>query len=257
MSLIKCPECNKEVSDSIDACIHCGYRLNNAQKENSNNTGKVIVHGYTEWYIYNPKISVYDNNTLLGKIEKNGLWEHTFEQDTTLSFKCMGKVAQIEVKSNEKKEIFLSLDRFTGSLIATSTDNDFSQSNSIIKNYSKEEYQSINSNNINSSNKKNKYTSIVIIAFIIIAIILILPSDNSGNPSQSDFTHAFEILYSDVSNVSCRYKTTHDNFKYYNCTFRHLINKYSLRYSTHSGCATCLYYDNNWTCTGIAGNCPY
>lgn len=32
MSLIKCPECNKEVSDSIDACIHCGYRLNNAQK---------------------------------------------------------------------------------------------------------------------------------------------------------------------------------------------------------------------------------
>ena len=29
MALIKCPECKKEISDSVDTCIHCGYRLNN------------------------------------------------------------------------------------------------------------------------------------------------------------------------------------------------------------------------------------
>ena len=27
MALIKCPECGKEVSDTCDVCIHCGYRL--------------------------------------------------------------------------------------------------------------------------------------------------------------------------------------------------------------------------------------
>lgn len=25
MALIKCPQCNKDISDTIDKCIHCGY----------------------------------------------------------------------------------------------------------------------------------------------------------------------------------------------------------------------------------------
>ena len=29
MALIRCPECGKEVSDTCDSCIHCGYRLKN------------------------------------------------------------------------------------------------------------------------------------------------------------------------------------------------------------------------------------
>ena len=33
MALIKCPECGKEISDSSDICIHCGYKLNNAKVE--------------------------------------------------------------------------------------------------------------------------------------------------------------------------------------------------------------------------------
>lgn len=31
MALIKCPECDKEVSDKAFACIHCGFPLNNIQ----------------------------------------------------------------------------------------------------------------------------------------------------------------------------------------------------------------------------------
>ena len=27
MALIKCPECNKEVSDTAETCPHCGYRF--------------------------------------------------------------------------------------------------------------------------------------------------------------------------------------------------------------------------------------
>lgn len=33
MALIKCPECGKDVSDTIDACIHCGFVLKKAAAE--------------------------------------------------------------------------------------------------------------------------------------------------------------------------------------------------------------------------------
>jgi hypothetical protein len=35
MALIECPECSKSVSSTIDACIHCGYRLNTPANKNS------------------------------------------------------------------------------------------------------------------------------------------------------------------------------------------------------------------------------
>lgn len=27
MALINCPECGKEISDSAEKCIHCGYEI--------------------------------------------------------------------------------------------------------------------------------------------------------------------------------------------------------------------------------------
>ena len=27
MALMKCPECNKEISDTTNVCIHCGYKI--------------------------------------------------------------------------------------------------------------------------------------------------------------------------------------------------------------------------------------
>ena len=33
MALIKCPECGKEISDKANACIHCGYPLNEQKEE--------------------------------------------------------------------------------------------------------------------------------------------------------------------------------------------------------------------------------
>lgn len=36
MSLIKCPECGKEISDSTKQCIHCGYVISNENIEELN-----------------------------------------------------------------------------------------------------------------------------------------------------------------------------------------------------------------------------
>ena len=45
MSLISCPECNKEISDTSSKCIHCGYQLKKKKpvKKIMAVTGSVIV----------------------------------------------------------------------------------------------------------------------------------------------------------------------------------------------------------------------
>lgn len=36
MSLIKCPECSKEISDQTDQCPHCGYPIVRKSGEQNN-----------------------------------------------------------------------------------------------------------------------------------------------------------------------------------------------------------------------------
>lgn len=43
MALINCPECGKEISDTIKACPHCGYNLQNKIKPKIKNTLKTII----------------------------------------------------------------------------------------------------------------------------------------------------------------------------------------------------------------------
>lgn len=52
MALIKCPECGKEISDKANACIHCGYPLNEEE----------------DFYI--GRNSLIDEDTLIGEIRK-------------------------------------------------------------------------------------------------------------------------------------------------------------------------------------------
>ena len=52
MSLIDCPECNKEVSDSSSSCTHCGFPLEKEKVLASNNspdlTKSIKAHGKLE-----------------------------------------------------------------------------------------------------------------------------------------------------------------------------------------------------------------
>ena len=38
MALIKCPECGKEISDTCQQCIHCGYSLSEKKSKNKETT---------------------------------------------------------------------------------------------------------------------------------------------------------------------------------------------------------------------------
>lgn len=41
MALIKCPECGKDISNTTENCIHCGYFLN--KKQHVSNVTKVLI----------------------------------------------------------------------------------------------------------------------------------------------------------------------------------------------------------------------
>ena len=40
MALIKCPECNKEVSDKAEICVHCGYPISKWIKEKNSDSSQ-------------------------------------------------------------------------------------------------------------------------------------------------------------------------------------------------------------------------
>lgn len=47
MALIKCPECEKEISDKAQACIHCGYPLvNSSEQAHSESFYKLTLVSY-------------------------------------------------------------------------------------------------------------------------------------------------------------------------------------------------------------------
>ncbi len=42
MALVKCPECDKEISDQASKCVHCGYQLK-VMTQKTNEFAKVIL----------------------------------------------------------------------------------------------------------------------------------------------------------------------------------------------------------------------
>ncbi len=117
MALIKCPECNKEISDTSDTCIHCGYKFKNTidpnqNVQNTNSNGKVIIHGHTESeMIKDLPIKIYEGDTLIVELERLGTFEFNLNKDTTLTFKYgKYKPTSYDFKANQDEEIFLSLD---------------------------------------------------------------------------------------------------------------------------------------------------
>lgn len=61
MSLIKCPECGKEVSDKADFCIGCGYPIKEhlEQQEENNDEGKDAFNGIYKYPLLGNKQKVY------------------------------------------------------------------------------------------------------------------------------------------------------------------------------------------------------
>ena len=98
--------------------------------------GKVLIHGYKEWYAVKPDVKVYQNNNLIGTIKRNGTWIHKFDENTDLTLKINSyKKTNVKIKANVNNEVFLN---YGGYLIAKvkylTSDIDFDKINNLEEN---------------------------------------------------------------------------------------------------------------------------
>ena len=52
MALVICPECNKEISDSVKKCPHCGYKLKKEKKEKAPKILTTPKRKKSKWVLY-------------------------------------------------------------------------------------------------------------------------------------------------------------------------------------------------------------
>ena len=68
MALIKCPECEKEISDTVKKCPHCGYSLK--KKNNKNIIVKIIILVIAILLVIFIAQNVHNNNIQKKKAEE-------------------------------------------------------------------------------------------------------------------------------------------------------------------------------------------
>lgn len=102
----------KEYSDTLKACPHCGYRQNN----------KVTVFGYTEAFAVNPAVEITKNGALVATVSRNGKVELDLSEPCELKFKSSFRTCKCNVKPGDT--VILAFNRVTGGLSATITDQD-------------------------------------------------------------------------------------------------------------------------------------
>jgi hypothetical protein len=80
VSLIPCPECAYELSERAPSSPGCGVPIFRESK--------VVVHGYTQQFLINPKIKVSWNGAELGSVKKGAVLTHEVAIDGEISFPC-------------------------------------------------------------------------------------------------------------------------------------------------------------------------
>lgn len=70
MSLVICPECNKEISDKADICIHCGFPIKTFLKSSTPNSCNINGTVYDLTKVYNTIPVTKDEYSQMDKISR-------------------------------------------------------------------------------------------------------------------------------------------------------------------------------------------
>ena len=109
MALKVCKECNREYSDTLEACPHCGFV----------DSTKVTIFGYTESFAINPDVSIYKDDVQIASVSKCDKISLNITEPCVLKFKSSMRTARCYVKPGDA--VVLSFNRTTGGLSATIT----------------------------------------------------------------------------------------------------------------------------------------
>lgn len=131
-----CSKCGKEISNESRYCNYCGNELKtNLQQENKiehTEQGKVIIHSYEEFFMVNPSIKVYVDGNQIASLSKGQTYEYPISKPTTITFKSSIRTANVTVNPNAITEIRLMWNRATGSLETICNEQNFNGVNNYV-----------------------------------------------------------------------------------------------------------------------------
>lgn len=116
MSLIKCPECGKEISDKAATCPNCGMPL----RREDRGTYDVIITREKQWFLINPKIKIIVDGVDEYSIENNS--SITIPLTTgvhTLIFSLGIRKTQTNIDVTENLNINVKFNRATGEIVVS------------------------------------------------------------------------------------------------------------------------------------------
>lgn len=117
---VKCPACGsskvEQIGDNKYQCPYCGtaFSLPNIQSEYVIN-----IHGYTQLFAVNPAILIKVDGKPVDKVGKNGVVQIKIDKPCQLKFECSFRSTTINIDPSTVNDVYLSFDRFSGSLIAS------------------------------------------------------------------------------------------------------------------------------------------
>ena len=125
MALINCPECGKEISEKAKSCPHCGCPIEASEPEKVENISDyVVIHGYEETFAVDTNVKIYKGDELVGEVAPASEFKLPIDGDCELKFKANMRSRKVSIRKGIDTHVFLSFDRFTGSLKAYVASND-------------------------------------------------------------------------------------------------------------------------------------
>jgi len=113
MALIKCPECQKEISDKALACPNCGLPL----RREDRGTYDILIKREKQWFLINPPIKIQVDSTEKYELESGEeivIPMTTGKHDILFSLGPRKTTASFEVKEN--MELTIKSNRVSGEL---------------------------------------------------------------------------------------------------------------------------------------------
>lgn len=158
MALITCPDCGREISDKAPSCPHCGCPMGDSLAFRNHETASdfVVVHGYEETFAVDVKVKVYKNDEYIGDVPAAGILKVPVDRDCDLKFKSTIRKASVHIRKGVDTNVYLSFDRFTGSLKAfTATDDNM---------------ETVKKQKEHSASKANLNSIILVVILLILAL---------------------------------------------------------------------------------------
>ena len=114
MALIKCKECNKEISDKANSCPHCGVPVVSAH-------AKLKVQGLGLRSIGIKPVQIYFNNSQIGTVGRQEIADFEFPTGGQIDFKVKiqfkDRTASLTIKEGETISVVLDVGPLGGLLL--------------------------------------------------------------------------------------------------------------------------------------------